>query len=123
MKFLKIILFCCLIFNSAFAFEKTLSNRADERRAQNLFAKIKCVVCQGQTIKDSGSDFAIFMRNIIRKEIQANKTDAEIISLISHKYGKEAIIKTQPSFLWLIPLLFFIVGIILLRKASQHSKS
>jgi cytochrome c-type biogenesis protein CcmH len=117
---LKIIICFLFIINYTFAFEDILSNPEDEKRAQYLFNQIKCLVCQGQSIKDSGSEFSIFMRSVVRNGIKAGKSDEEIINLIRSKYGDEAIMQStfseKTSFLWILPLLFFSLGFWMIYK-------
>lgn len=107
-----IFFFSQVFFSTAFALspETRLADEAQEQRAMNLFLQVRCLVCQGQVIENSDTEFSFELRKIIRAKIFAGKTDDEIKSELTKEFGED--ILTQPSMknsgilLWLLPIIF-----------------
>jgi len=89
-----------------------------ERRMLALTEDLRCLVCQNETIADSRADFSNDMRRIIREQIKAGKTDAEIIDFLVERYGDFVLynppMKTTTLLLWFGPLIFFIFSALFL---------
>lgn len=106
--------------------EETLTNPAQEKRAQHLFTQLRCMVCQGQNIADSNAPLAADMRHIIREKINEGVSEKAITEFLVARYGE--VILMQPRLhtttyaLWFGPLLFLLVGgIIIFRYAKPKS--
>ncbi|MDR2831726.1 MAG: cytochrome c-type biogenesis protein CcmH [Rickettsiales bacterium] len=115
-----------LIFHSsisAFTLDDKLRDKSMEKRATNLFEIIKCPICSGESLSESGSQIAYDMRKTIRKKISDGHTDEEIISELKNSYGDSIIItppiKSSTYVLWFIPLIILLIGCFLIRKYSQ----
>lgn len=108
---------------SAFTVDKTLPDAVQEARAQNLFREIKCVVCQGQPLNESDATLAQDMRGLIRTQISAGNTNAQILNYLEERYGKE--IATTPPLeastllLWLSPFVLLVVGFVILTTRKK----
>jgi cytochrome c-type biogenesis protein CcmH len=91
-----------------------LPDPAQEARARHLFEGFRCVVCQNESIEDSQADLASDLRHIIRGQVAAGRSDADIRSFMVARYGEFILLK--PSFsvgnaaLWLAPLVVLLVG-------------
>ena len=99
----------------AVTIEKPLPDRAQEARAQALFAELKCVVCEGQALAESDAPLAIDMRQTIRTMLTQGASDAAILAYFSTRYG-DGILLTPPMdettmILWLAPLLTLLIGL------------
>ena len=84
---------------------------------------LRCLICQGQSVYDSQSDFALSMKTLIKKKIDEGKNDDEIYDFLISKYGEwivyEPEIGLNTILLWVIPLILFIFGgILIVRKVS-----
>jgi len=82
---------------------------------------LRCLICQGQSIYDSQSDFAVSMKILINKKIEQGLSEKEIYELLKDKYGEWIVYDTSFNkntfILWGLPvLLFFLGGAIILRK-------
>ena len=106
-KFFLIIIF---IFNLTGAFSVE-----DNREIVNKISKnLRCLICQGQSVYDSQSDFAISMKLVIEKKLEEGLNEKEIYTFLVNQYGEWIIY--DPDFnkktfiLWILPLLLFIVG-------------
>ena len=117
MKKLKFFLFF-LIFLSFFE----ISSAENNNELLNKISKnIRCLICQGQSIYDSQSDFAVSVKLFIRKKIEAGLNEDEIYTILKNKYGEW--ITYNPEFnkktfiLWILPILLFLIGgAIILKK-------
>lgn len=95
-------------------------------REENIFRSIKCLACEGQSVLGSEAEFAKSMRESIRQHIQQGKSDEQIYSLLRKHYGDE--IFFEPPFvistylLWFLPVLFLILGIILVILVQSKYK-
>ena len=108
MKKFKFLLLVLLILNYTSSF-------ADENKLQNKITKnLRCLICQGQSIYDSDSDFAISLKIVVKNKIDEGFTEKEINDLLIKKYGEW--ILYDPKFnkntylLWFLPLLIFLLG-------------
>ena len=82
---------------------------------------LRCVVCQGQSIYDSQSDFAVSMKLLINKKVEQGGCEKEIYEVLKDKYGEWIVYDTNFNrntfILWGLPvLLFFLGGAIILKK-------
>lgn len=84
-----------------------------QKRYQNLINEIRCPVCQGQSIGGSNSDLAIDLRNKVKELIQLDKTDEEIYSFMTERYGDFVVFKPPLNpytyILWFAPIIFIII--------------
>lgn len=125
----KISLFFIIIFFAAkfaFAAENFLPDD-QEKRAHNLFLQIKCLVCEGQVIESSNAQFAFEMRKLIREKIANGQSDEEIKTFLVNNYGEEILneppVNKETALLWILPILFFLSGMLFLfrRKNFRHN--
>ena len=104
-KYLLIILL--VASQSIFASEKQI----DPNEVQK---NLRCLVCQGQSISDSNSDFAQTIKMVVDDLINEGLTEEEIYSFMSDKYGEWIVFKPQlniqNSLLWILPYMALILG-------------
>ena len=110
MKLLRIFLFIIIVFNTSQAFSDENSDKLKNKISKN----IRCLICQGQSIYDSQSDFAISMKLVIAKKLNQGFSENEIYEFLKNKYGQWIIY--DPEFnkktfiLWILPILLFLLG-------------
>ena len=96
--------------------------KADEIKSENEIAKnLRCLICQGQSVYDSDSEFAISLKLAIKDKIQQGMSEEEIYSFLKMKYGEwilyDPVFNRNTYFLWLLPILIFLVcGAIIIKK-------
>jgi cytochrome c-type biogenesis protein CcmH len=113
----------------AAALADSFSNPATEARARNLQRQLRCLVCQGESIDESGSPFAADVRHLVREQIVDGKSDQQIEDFLVARYGDFILMKPplQPNtwLLWLAPFLVLVVGgsvaWVTVKKASRRS--
>ena len=110
MKLLKIFLIIVIIFN--FTHVNSLENYDD--LTNKISKNIRCLICQGQSVYDSQSDFSISMKLVIRKKLNEGLSENEIYEFLKNQYGQW--ITYDPEFnkktfiLWLLPILLLLIG-------------
>ena len=108
------------------AFSK--SSFSDDQKLENKINKnLRCLICQGQSIYDSQSDFAESMKLVVKQKIQSGMSEEEIYSFFKIQYGEWILydpqFNTKNFALWLLPILVFLVGgIIILTKFGVLKK-
>jgi cytochrome c-type biogenesis protein CcmH len=105
--------------------DRPLPEAAQEARAQALFRGIRCVVCQHEAIADSPAVIAADMRGLVREQIAAGRSDAEIRQDLVRRYGDFVLFKPPVRLgtwlLWFGPLgLMLAVGAVLLLTARRR---
>ena len=100
---------------------------ASSEREINIYKNIRCLVCQGQSLNDSNSDFAIDLKKVIKKKIINKESDQEIYEYLIERYGNWVLLdpplKKNTILLWIIPAIFAFLGIILITKKVRLSLS
>jgi cytochrome c-type biogenesis protein CcmH len=76
-----------------------LPDPAQEARARAIFADVRCLVCQNESIDDSEAELAADLRHVVREQVSAGRSDAEIKRFLRDRYG-EFVLMT-PVFSWL----------------------
>jgi cytochrome c-type biogenesis protein CcmH len=98
----------------ATAVTDTFSNPATEARARNLQRQLRCLVCQGESIDESGSPFADDVRHLVRQQIAAGQSDRQIEDFLVARYGDFILMKpplqADTWLLWLAPFLVLAAG-------------
>ena len=62
---------------------------ADQNRnIDHITKNIRCLICQGQSVYDSQSDFALSMKKLIQNKIKEGNTEDEIYNFLKEKYGE-----------------------------------
>lgn len=118
-----LILFLFSFSALAFSPEARLTDESQENRAMNLFLQVRCLVCGGQVIENSNTEFSFEMRKLIRQKIADQKTDEEIKAELVEEFGAD--ILTEPSaknggfLLWFLPVAFAVILVVMWRTLSN----
>ena len=108
MRFVAISILISFILNINFS-------NANEIQIKNKIAKnLRCLICQGQSVYDSDSEFAISLKLVIKNKIDEGMTEEQIYSFLKKKYGEwilyDPVLNKNTYFLWSLPLLIFLAG-------------
>ena len=118
LKFLTYIIFLIIFFSS-------------DLKAQNLEVEItknlRCLICQGQSVYDSDSEFANSLKILVEKKLNEGLNEKQIYEYLKNKYGDWILYDPgfgkNTYFLWLLPILMFIFGgAIILKKVILKKK-
>jgi cytochrome c-type biogenesis protein CcmH len=105
----------------------TFSNPATEARARNLQRQLRCLVCQGESIDESGAPLAAELRHLVRQQMADGRSDQQIEDYLRARYGNFILMKppleADTYFLWFAPFLVLIgagvVAIFVISKARR----
>ena len=94
-----------------------------------IHKNLRCLVCQGQSIADSNSDFAITLKMVVKDLIKNGKSEDEIYDFLSEKYGDWILYNPKLNagnlLLWSLPYLVLVFGgaiiVLLIRKRSKKT--
>ena len=125
MKIFKIFFF---IFCFLYIFNITSHVQANQD-VDKISKNLRCLICQGQSVYDSQSDFALTIKMLIKNKLQEGESDDEIYDYLKTLYGEWIVY--DPEFnkknllLWVFPLILFIFGGLLIYKKvfiNEHRK-
>ena len=108
MKIIKIFIFFLILFYFT-------SLKADQDRLHTDITKnLRCLICQGQSVYDSDSEFANSLKLLVEKKIDEGFNEKEIYSFFKDKYGEWILydpgLNKNTYILWLLPILIFLIG-------------
>ena len=111
---IKLIKYILLISFTILTFQKLSIANNISSEVDKISKNLRCLICQGQSIYDSQSDFAISVKSLIKKKIVEGKSEKEIYDYFKIRYGDwilyEPEINKKTIFLWLFPLILFVFG-------------
>ncbi len=99
---------------------------ATQARYEEIIDEVRCATCQNQSIKDSNAVLAEDLRREIRDMISEGRTDEEIFSFLTDRYGDFVLYRPRlderTALLWGAPvLLLFVGGFVLFRVISKRT--
>ena len=120
-----ILLSCCSHSVLAKEAEPSAPDPVLEARVMKLSKELRCLVCQNETLADSRADLAEDLRSQIREQMRAGKTDKEIITYLTDRYGKFILynppVDPTTYLLWFGPFLLLLAGLfVLFRYLKQR---
>jgi cytochrome c-type biogenesis protein CcmH len=123
MKVLKIFIIIFLVTS----FSELKSNETNDVLKNKILKNIRCLICQGQSVYDSESEFASSIKLIVDRKINEGLKEKQIYQFLREKYGDWVIFDPQLNkntyVLWLLPLLlFFFGGAILYKKIQKKNE-
>ena len=104
------------------------SLNAQDAELQNKITKnLRCLICQGQSVYDSDSEFANSLKILVEKKLEDGMSEKQIYSLLKNKYGEwilyDPAFNENTYFLWLLPILMFLIGGLIIFKLFIKRKN
>ncbi len=100
-----------LVFLLSINFSYATGESIDQNK---IHKNLRCLICQGQSVADSNSEFAQTIKLVVKDLVRDGKTEDEIYSFLSDKYGEWIVYKPrfnqQNIILWMLPYLIFVAG-------------
>ena len=122
MKKLKLIFIVLIIFS----FNNLMADN-NENLKSKITKNLRCLICQGQSVYDSDSEFADSIRIFVEKKIREGESEKQIYGYLKDKYGEWILYEPQFSkktyFLWLLPILMFVLGGAIILKIFYLKKN
>ena len=119
MKILKIFIIIFLFIG----FSQSKSDEKSDEMKSKILKNIRCLICQGQSVYDSESDFASSIKLTVEKKINEGSNEEQIYEFLREKYGDWIIfdpkLNKNTYILWLLPLLLFLFGGAIMYKKIQ----
>ena len=105
----------------SFSYEKNIELE------NKIFKNLRCLICQGQSIYDSQSDFAESMKLVVKQKLDDGMSEKDIYFFLEDQYGEWILydpkFNNKTYFLWGLPILIFVFGgVIILRKLGVLKK-
>jgi len=103
-----------------------LRDPAQEAKARDLMATLRCLVCQGQSIADSDASMAGDMRALVRSRIAAGETPDSVRAWLIERYGDY--VSYDPPLgaatwpLWLAPIALLVLGAVIARSSFRRRR-
>lgn len=106
--------------------DEQLKDPTLEHRARAISAQLRCLVCQNQSIDDSEAPLAKDLRTLVREQLTAGKSDAQVLDFVVERYGQYVLLKPQfereTILLWGTPFAVLILAaaaLLMRRKRAQ----
>jgi cytochrome c-type biogenesis protein CcmH len=97
-----------------------------EKRTAALAAELRCLVCQNQTLADSNAPLAVDLRNQIREQIAAGKSEQDVLDFMVARYGDFVLyrppLKASTIALWVGPFVLLVAGAFLLYRMIRRRR-
>lgn len=95
-----------------------------EQRVQALSNQLRCLVCQNQTIADSHAELAVDLKNQVREQLRAGRSEAQVLDYMTERYGDFVLYrppwKASTLLLWTSPLIALAAGGLLLLRSIRR---
>ncbi|MDC3307664.1 cytochrome c-type biogenesis protein CcmH [Candidatus Pelagibacter sp.] len=122
MKILKIFIVLFLVIN----FSELKSDEVNDFLKNKILKNIRCLICQGQSVYDSESEFASSIKLIVDRKINEGLKEKQIYQFLREKYGDwvifDPLLSKNTYVLWLLPLLLFLLGGAIIFKKLNNQK-
>ena len=122
MKYLKLV---TLIIFYIFTISSDIKN-SDSDLVNKISKNLRCLICQGQSVYDSESDFANSVKQFIKNKIEDGSSEEQIYKNLKDQYGEWILYDPEFNkntiFLWLLPILTFIIGGLIIFKKTKFFK-
>ena len=122
-----LLLLACLTFVALAKEARSVSDDPElEKRVMALSQQLRCLVCQNETLADSQADLAADLRRQIREQMKAGKTDKEIVTFLTDRYGDFVLyrppVKPTTYLLWFGPFIFLGGGLVFLFRYLKRRR-
>ena len=95
-------------------FPLSILNAEENDRRNKITKNLRCLICQGQSIYDSDSEFANSLKVVVDKKLEEGLSEDQIYDYFKIKYGEWILydpgLNKNTYILWLLPILIFLVG-------------
>jgi cytochrome c-type biogenesis protein CcmH len=97
-----------------------ISNAIENDLGIKITKNLRCLICQGQSVYDSDSEFANSVKILVSQKLDEGFSEKEIYSFLKKKFGEwilyEPEFNKNTYFLWLLPILMFLLGGVIVFK-------
>ena len=94
-------------------------------RVDRITSELRCVVCQGLSVKDSPAESARQMRDLVVQRVAEGRTDQEIVDEFRASYGDWVVLQpplvSWGGLVWLVPLAALTAGVAIALRRMRSS--
>ena len=106
-------------------FSHLKSDEKNNELKSKILKNIRCLICQGQSVYDSESEFALSIKLTVSKKLNEGRSEKQIYQFLKEKYGEWILYDPQLNkktyILWLLPILLFLFGgVVIIKKLYAH---
>tara|TARA_Y100001970_G_C14198659_1_gene839727 strand:+ start:1329 stop:1700 length:372 start_codon:yes stop_codon:yes gene_type:complete len=116
----KLFRFILIIIILILSFQKLLFANNNLLLVNKISKNLRCLICQGQSVYDSQSDFALSIKILIENKIEQGKSEKQIYDYLKNQYGEwivyEPELNKKNIALWIFPLILFTFGGLLIYR-------
>jgi cytochrome c-type biogenesis protein CcmH len=116
-----------LLFGTCTAWGADGLDPQQEARYRVLVQELRCLVCQNQSIADSNAPLAEDLREQVRAQLIAGKSDSEITGYLTARYGDFVLyrppFKRSTALLWLAPALLVLLGVAMALRTALRRRA
>lgn len=107
--------------------DEVLQDPALEARAREISEGLRCLVCQNQSIDDSGAPLAKDLRLLVRERLKAGDSNQQIVDFIVARYGEFVLLKPRFEMhtlvLWLATPAAFLAALLIVALAFRRRRA
>lgn len=104
--------------------DEVLADPQLEKRAREISAELRCMVCQNESIDNSNAELARDLRVLVRERLTSGDSDKQVMDFVVDRYGEFVLLKprfnAQTALLWGFPVLILLIGGIALAVAFRR---
>ena len=95
-------------------FPLNILNAQENDKRNEITKNLRCLICQGQSVYDSDSEFANSLKIVVDKKLKEGLSEDQIYEYFKIKYGEWILydpgLNKNTYILWLLPILIFLIG-------------
>ena len=95
-------------------FPLSILNAQENDKRNEITKNLRCLICQGQSVYDSDSEFANSLKIVVDKKLEEGLSEDQIYEYFKIKYGEWILydpgLNKNTYILWLLPILIFLIG-------------
>lgn len=103
-----------------------LDTPKQQAQFSRLSKQMRCLVCQNESLADSSAPLAIDLRKKIYHQVQAGKSDSQIVKYMVNRYGQFVLFKPPMQqttwLLWFGPFIIMLIGFVVVAKMVIRSR-
>lgn len=103
-----------------------LDNPVLEQRARAISKRLRCLVCQNQSIDESDAPLARDLRILIRERLTTGDTDGQVLDFLVARYGEFVLLKPRFAphtiLLWASPIAILAIGVWVIASAARRGR-
>lgn len=109
------VLLAVVVVLLAIGAQPTSTSGTSDDRLFALAGELKCLQCVGESVATSQASIAVKMRDEIRVQMRAGRSDDEILTYFADRYSERVLLTPAAtgtaSLVWIVPVVVIVVGV------------